>query len=40
MHIVGAKAMLLCSDDGNNVRAAQRWAKANEVRLDDVEQRV
>jgi hypothetical protein len=31
MPIVGANAILLCSDDGNNVRAAQRWARANEV---------
>jgi hypothetical protein len=33
MPLVGAKAILLCSDDGNNVRAAQLWARANEVRF-------
>jgi hypothetical protein len=31
MPITGAKAILLCSDDGNNVRTAQRWAKTHEV---------
>ena len=33
MPIVGAKAILLCSDDGNNVRTAQLWARTNEVRF-------
>ncbi len=33
MPTVGAKAVLLCSDDGNNVRTAQRWAKSNDVRV-------
>ncbi len=33
MPLVGAKAILLCSDDGNNVRAAQLWARTNEVRF-------
>lgn len=33
MPIVGARAILLSSDDGNNVRTAQRWARDNEVRV-------
>ena len=36
MPIVGAKAILLSSDDGNNVRTAQRWARDNKVQSPDV----
>jgi hypothetical protein len=31
MRVTDAKSILLCSDDGNNVRAALRWAKEQEV---------
>jgi hypothetical protein len=31
MPLIGAKSILLCSDDGNNVRTAQRWAKEHAV---------
>jgi hypothetical protein len=40
MPLVGAKAILLCSDDGNNVRAAQLWARTNEVRFATVRVRL
>lgn len=34
MPLIGAKSILLCSDDGNNVRTAQRWAKEHGVSAD------